>query len=173
MNSLAGYELRLKKAEEKLESRKKDNDDTKLLLLSAESRLKFLQDTEKNMEGYQGSVKAVLKEYSRGTLTGIHGTLSSLIEVKEKYQTAVETALGNAIQDIVTDTENDAKRAINFLKENRQGRATFLPISAGSISIWMTCAFGAKLARFPVNRSSNRAPIFSNTSQSQIAVFAV
>ena len=130
VNSLAGYELRLKKAEEKLESRKKDNDDTKLQLLSAESRLKFLQDTEKNMEGYQGSVKAVLKEYSRGTLTGIHGTLSSLIEVKEKYQTAVETALGNAIQDIVTDTENDAKKAINMLKSSHGGRATFLPLNA-------------------------------------------
>ena len=130
VNALAGYEIRLKKAEEKLESRKKDNDDTKLQLLSAESRLKFLQDTEKNMEGYQGSVKAVLKEYSRGTLTGIHGTLSSLIEVKEKYQTAVETALGNAIQDIVTDTENDAKKAINMLKSSHGGRATFLPLNA-------------------------------------------
>lgn len=130
INAVSGYELRLKKAEEKLENRKKDNDEIKLKLLSAESRLKFLQDTEKNMEGYQGSVKAVLKEYSRGTLTGIHGTLSSLIDVKEKYQTAVETALGNAIQDIVTDTENDAKKAINMLKSSHGGRATFLPLNA-------------------------------------------
>ncbi len=130
INAVSGYELRLKKSEEKLESRKKDNDEIKLQLLSAESRLKFLQDTEKNMEGYQGSVKAVLKEYSRGTLTGIHGTLSSLIEVKEEYQTAVETALGNAIQDIVTDTENDAKKAINMLKSSHGGRATFLPLNA-------------------------------------------
>ena len=130
VNAVAGYELRLRKSEEKLESRKKDNDEAKLQLLSAESRLKFLQDTEKNMEGYQGSVKAVLREFSRGTLTGIHGTLSSLIEVKEKYQTAVETALGNAIQDIVTDTENDAKKAINMLKNSHGGRATFLPLNA-------------------------------------------
>ena len=130
INAVSGYELRLKKAEEKLDNRKKDNDEIKLQLLSSESRLKFLQDTEKNMEGYQGSVKAVLKEYSRGTLTGIHGTLSSLIEVKEEYQTAVETALGNAIQDIVTDTENDAKKAINMLKSSHGGRATFLPLNA-------------------------------------------
>ena len=82
------------------------------------------------MEGYQGSVKAVLKEYSRGTLTGIRGTLSNLIEVKEKYQTAIETALGNAIQDIVTETENDAKKAINMLKNSSSGRATFLPLNA-------------------------------------------
>ncbi len=129
-NSVAGYEIRLRKAEERLDSRKKDNEELKLSLLSKESRLKFLQDTEKNMEGYQGSVKAVLREHSRGTLTGIRGTLSTLINVDEKYQTAVETALGNAIQDIVTETENDAKKAINMLKHSSAGRATFLPINA-------------------------------------------
>lgn len=129
-NMASGYELRLRKAEERLEARKKENEELKLTLLSKESRLKFLQDTEKNMEGYQGSVKAVLKEFSRGTLTGIKGTVSNLIEVNEKYQTAVETALGNAIQDIVTETENDAKKAINMLKNSSQGRATFLPLNA-------------------------------------------
>ncbi len=129
-NMVSGYELRLKKAEEKLENRKKENEELKLTLLSKESRLKFLQDTEKNMEGYQGSVKAVLREFSRGTLTGIRGTVSGLIEVNEKYQTAVETALGNAIQDIVTETENDAKKAINMLKSSSAGRATFLPLNA-------------------------------------------
>ncbi len=129
-NSVAGYEIRLRKAEERLDSRKKDNEELKLSLLSKESRLKFLQDTEKNMEGYQGSVKAVLREHSRGTLTGIRGTLSTLINVDEKYQTAVETALGNAIQDIVTETENDAKKAINMLKHSSAGRATFLPLNA-------------------------------------------
>ncbi len=129
-NGIAGYEMLLRKAEDKLEARKKENEDIKLKLLESESRLRFLEDTEKNMEGYQGSVKAVLKEFSRGTLTGIRGTLSNLIEVKEEYQTAVETALGNAIQDIVTDTENDAKKAINMLKNSRGGRATFLPLNA-------------------------------------------
>ncbi len=129
-NAVSGYELRLKKAEDRLENRKKDNEQLKLELLSKESRLKFLQDTEKNMEGYQGSVKAVLREYSRGTLTGIRGTLSNLIKVREEYQTAVETALGNAIQDIVTETENDAKKAINMLKNSSAGRATFLPLNA-------------------------------------------
>lgn len=129
-NMLAGYELRLKKAEERYDARKKDNEDAKLTLLSAQSRLKFLQDTEKNMEGYGGSVKAVLKEYSRGTLTGIRGTISNLIEVKEQYQTAIETALGSSIQDIVTETENDAKKAINMLKSTHGGRATFLPLNS-------------------------------------------
>lgn len=130
INMASGYELRLKKAEERYEKRKKENEEIKLTLLSSESRLRFLQDTEKNMEGYQGSVKAVLKEFSRGTLTGIRGTVSSLIDVKEKYQTAIETALGNAIQDIITETENDAKKAINMLKNSSSGRATFLPLNS-------------------------------------------
>ena len=130
INAVSGYELKVRKAEERLESRKKENEELKLALLSKESRLKFLQDTEKNMEGYQGSVKAVLREHSRGTLTGIRGTLSTLINVDERYQTAVETALGNAIQDIVTETENDAKKAINMLKNSSAGRATFLPLNA-------------------------------------------
>ena len=66
----------------------------------------------------------------RGTLRGIHGTLSQLISVPEKYATAIETAFGASIQFIVTDTEHDAKRAISYLKENRAGRATFLPMTA-------------------------------------------
>ncbi|MEG1846689.1 MAG: chromosome segregation protein SMC, partial [Oscillospiraceae bacterium] len=75
-------------------------------------------------------VKAVMREAKRGSLRGIHGALSQLITVKDKYSVAIETALGAAIQNIVTDTENDAKRAINYLKENKVGRATFLPIAA-------------------------------------------
>lgn len=129
-NMRAGYELKLRKAEEDADKAKKDSEDKKLLLLSKQSRLKFLQDTEKNMEGYQGSVKAVLRDFRRGTLTGIRDTFVNLIDVDEKYQTAIETALGNAVQDIVTDTEQDAKKAINMLKHTSAGRATFLPLDA-------------------------------------------
>lgn len=129
-NKVSGYALRVNKAVEKTEDLKTAHEKAKLELLSKQQRLKFLEDTEKNREGYQGSVKAVLREASRGTLTGIRGTLIDLIRVEEDYQTAVETALGNAIQDIVTETEQDAKRAINMLKNANAGRATFLPISS-------------------------------------------
>ena len=129
-NMSAGLALRLKKAETRSEDRKEEYENEKLRLMQINSRLKFLQDTEKSMDGYQGSVKSVLREKERGTLRGIHGTVFSLISVEEKYRTAIETALGNAIQDIVTDNENDAKRAINHLKETGGGRATFMPISA-------------------------------------------
>ena len=129
-NIYSGFSLRLKKAGEKEEKAKEEYENKKLELLQKQSRLKFLEDTEKNMEGYQGSVKAVMKEKARGTLRGIRGTVLQLISVKPEYTLAIETALGNSIQDIVTDTENDAKRAINMLKDTNAGRATFLPINA-------------------------------------------
>ena len=129
-NMSAGISLRMKKAETRVEDRKAEHENEKLRLMRINSRLKFLQDTEQSMDGYQGSVKSVLREKERGTLHGIHGTVFSLISVEEKYRTAIETALGNAIQDIVTDTENDAKRAINHLKDTGGGRATFMRISA-------------------------------------------
>ncbi len=129
-NMAAGVNLRLKKAEARTEERKNEYENEKLNLMRINSRLKFLQDTEKSMDGYQGSVKAVMREKERGTLTGIRGTVFQLISVEEQYRTAIETALGNAIQDIVTDTENDAKRAINHLKQTGGGRATFMPISS-------------------------------------------
>lgn len=129
-NVVKGFELREANASKKLETAKTELENRKLDLLSKQSRLKFLEDTEKNMEGYQGSVKAVLRDAGRGILTGIRGTVLQLIHVEEEYQTAIETALGNAIQDIVTATENDAKKAINMLKNSNSGRATFMPVSS-------------------------------------------
>ena len=123
---------------EKLENAMKDAEkavaDAEENVVSIENSIRgyarMLEDLEKNMEGYAGSVKAVIKEARRGTLRGIHGPLSQLISVPEKYSAAIETALGAAVQFIVVDTEEDAKRGIEYLKNNRGGRATFLPISA-------------------------------------------
>jgi chromosome segregation protein len=129
-NSMSGYQMRVIKRREKVESMKKELDSLNLDIHQKNARIKMLEDLEKNMEGYSGSVRAVMREAKRGTLRGIHGPVSQLINVSEKYATAVETALGAAVQNIVTDSENDAKRAINFLKESRAGRATFLPITA-------------------------------------------
>ena len=129
-NTLTGYSLRVASRREKAEKKKEEYENKKLTLSARQSRLAILEDTEKSMEGYQGSVKAVMREVRRGTLTGIHGTLSQLISVEDAYSTAIETALGNAIQDIVSETENDAKRAIAVLKSTNAGRATFLPLTA-------------------------------------------
>ena len=90
----------------------------------------MLSDLEKNMEGYSGAVKAVMKRAESKALSGIHGPLSQLIQVDNEYSTAVEVALGAAMQNIVASTEADAKRAIYYLKDNHLGRATFLPITS-------------------------------------------
>ena len=93
-------------------------------------RAKMLLDLEKNMEGFSGAVKAVMRQAQNKALSGIHGPLSQLITVDNEYSVAVEVALGAAMQNIVVGNEADAKRAIYYLKNKRVGRATFLPISA-------------------------------------------
>ncbi len=92
-------------------------------------KAKMLEDLERNLEGFAHSVKAVMKEAQGGRLTGIHGPVSRVIQVPREYSTAVETALGAAMQNIVTEDENAAKSAIAFLKNSNGGRATFLPLT--------------------------------------------
>ncbi len=129
-NSVSGIELLAKTRLDKLNKLKEQENNLKNDLQVKTSRFNMLSDLEKNMEGYQGSVKSVMREVSRQTLKGIHAPVSQLITVKDKYSLAIETALGAALQNIVTDTENDAKKAIGFLKESHAGRATFLPLTA-------------------------------------------
>ncbi|MCL2507828.1 MAG: chromosome segregation protein SMC [Oscillospiraceae bacterium] len=129
-NAVSGYQLRAKNRREKVNELKEKIDRINLDIHQKRTRARMLDDLEKNMEGYAGSVKAVIRESKRGTLRGIHGTVSQLISVDEKYAVAAETAFGAAIQNVVTDSENDAKKAIAFLKETNAGRATFLPITA-------------------------------------------
>ena len=105
-----------------------------------ESRLKFLIETEKEKEGFNKTIKSLLlacdKDLSLGNCS--EGVLSELISVPEKYQVAIEMALGMALQNIVTKTENDAKKLVEYLRTNNLGRATFLP---------MTSVKGKKLER--------------------------
>lgn len=129
-NAMRGYSMRLDSRRTRAEKRKQEQDALELDLKQKASRIHMLEDMEKNMEGYAGSVRAVMREARRGSLRGIHGALSQLISVPEQYAVAIETAFGASLQNIVTDTENDAKRAIQFLKETKGGRATFLPLSA-------------------------------------------
>ena len=129
-NSLSGIELLATKRLEKLEKLKEQENALRNEKHIKESRLAMLSDLEKNMEGYQGSVKSVMREVKRGVLKGIHAPVSQIINVKDKYSLAIETALGNQIQNIITDSENDAKKAIGYLKESHAGRATFLPLTA-------------------------------------------
>ena len=97
-----------------------------------ESRLKFLQETEREKEGYIKSVKSLLLGCDKdATLKkGSHGVLANIINSPKEYETAIEMALGAAAQNIVTDTENDAKKMVEYLRNNNLGRASFLPIAS-------------------------------------------
>ena len=128
-NILSGYKLMLTGKEQSVNEVQDKFNNLNFDLESKKRRVQMLIDMQKNMEGYSQAVKSVINESEKGILRGIHGTVSSLIKVDKQYTIAIETALGNAIGDIVVDNESDAKRAIKFLKDNHLGRATFLPIA--------------------------------------------
>ena len=92
------------------------------------SRLEALSNLTERYEGYGGSVKKVMEQKEKNP--GIIGVVADIVKVEKKYETAIETALGGNIQNIVTDDEDTAKKMIRFLKENRLGRATFLPLTS-------------------------------------------
>lgn len=129
-NSLSGYRLKLKSKTDKADALKDKLEKANRILAEKQSKARMLSDLEKNMEGYSGAVKAVMKRAESKALSGIHGPLSQLIQVDNEYSTAIEVALGAAMQNIVASTEADAKRAIYYLKDNHLGRATFLPITS-------------------------------------------
>ena len=91
------------------------------------SRLESLRNLTERYEGYGSSIRRVMEQKSR--IPGIHGVVADLISTSKKYETAIETALGGSIQNIVTDREETAKELIEYLKKNRYGRATFLPLT--------------------------------------------
>lgn len=128
-NSIKGLELKRSSKDERLNELKDKAD--KLMLDAGEKsrRAKVLYDLEQNMEGFSHSVKTVMNSSKAGALKGIKGPVSRIISVPTEYAVAVETALGYAMQNIVTATEEDAKRAIAHLKQNKAGRATFLPVN--------------------------------------------
>ncbi len=129
-NCVKGLSMKLENLENKADALKKELDEKSFDQQRTASKINMLSELEKNMEGYSGAVKKVIKESEKGSLRGIHGTVSQLISVKSEYAVAIETALGNAVQHIVTDTQQDAKAAVNYLKSTSAGRATFLPIDA-------------------------------------------
>lgn len=92
------------------------------------SRLESLRNITERYDGYGNSIRRVMEQKDK--IPGIRGVVADLIQVKKEYETAIETALGGSIQNIVTNNEQTAKTMIEFLKRNRYGRATFLPMSS-------------------------------------------
>lgn len=93
-----------------------------------QSRLESLKNIAERYEGYGNSIRRIMEK--KETESGIHGVVADLIQVKKQYETAIETALSSNVQNIVTEDEETAKRMIRYLKENRYGRATFLPLTS-------------------------------------------
>lgn len=95
------------------------------------SKKSVLEDMENDFEGYNRSVKSVMTAHSKGALQNykIYGPLSNLVSTDKRYVTAIEVAMASVSQNIVTENEQDAKSAIKYLKDNRLGRATFMPVS--------------------------------------------
>lgn len=128
-NSIEGLELKLA-SKEKRKSELKNESDRLILDVNEHLRkISFLENLERNLEGFSKSVKTVVKASESGKLRGIFGPVSRVITVPKKYGVAIETALGGAMQNIVVNTDEDAKQAIRYLKSVDGGRATFLPLN--------------------------------------------
>lgn len=129
-NKLSGLEMLYKSRKNGFEQAKAEFEKALYELKDRQQRRKILTDLENNMEGFAGSVKLVLKAGKQGRISGVLGTVAQNIGVKPEYAVAVETALGGAMQNIIVENEDIAKRCIRFLKEQRGGRATFLPLTS-------------------------------------------
>ncbi len=134
-NVIAGYRMRAQSREkttaELSDLRTRLTIDAK----SMDGRIAMLAEMEKEYEGFNKAVKAVMRESERGTLRGIHGPVGNLVHADDRFALAIETALGGAMQDIVVNDTECGRAAIEMLKRRDSGRATFRPISTmrGSI----------------------------------------
>ena len=128
-NSIKGLELKIASRTKKRDELKSTADSLMLDAQEKSRRAKLLEDLSANYEGFYNSVKTIMKEAKKGTVSGICGPVSQLIKVPSEYNVAMEVALGSKMQNIVTLTDEDAKRAIKTLKKLDAGRATFLPIT--------------------------------------------
>ena len=124
----AEIEERLAGLREELAAKDKKLRDTQVTYHQDKSKLEALNNLTERYEGYGGSVKRVMEQKERHS--GIIGVVADIIKVEKKYETAIETALGSSIQNVVTKDEETAKEMIAYLKQTRGGRATFLPLTS-------------------------------------------
>ncbi|MBP3603542.1 MAG: chromosome segregation protein SMC [Lachnospiraceae bacterium] len=127
-DTITSKEEKLSLMKEELAGKDQKLRDTQVNYHQEKSKLEALSNLTERYEGYGGSVKKVMEQKEKEK--GIIGVVADIIKVAPKYETAIETALGGNIQNIVTDDEETAKRMIAFLKQNKGGRATFLPLTS-------------------------------------------
>ncbi len=129
INRISAWKMKARNRQQKAKQLGEQVNRLKMEDNNLRGRVKMLSEMEKVYEGYSKAVKVVMAEAKRGTLVHIRGPVAGLIRVPDAYTVAIEIALGGAMQNIVVDTEEDGKRAINWLKRRDAGRATFLPLS--------------------------------------------
>ncbi len=129
-NKLNGFNLLLERKSNQLESAKNEFSQTDMKIRELKQKSQLLSDLENSMEGFAHSVKEIVRAGKNRQISGIRGTVAQLIKVDTKYSVAIETALGAALQNVIVENEDTAKRCINLLKEQNAGRATFLPITS-------------------------------------------
>lgn len=129
-NRLSGFEKLYSSKAEKLEKANQEFSQNDIKLRENQQKLNLLHDLENSMEGFAYSVKNIIKASKQGRLSGVYGSVAQIISVEPKYNVAIETALGGALQNIVVESEETAKRGIRLLKETKTGRATFLPVTS-------------------------------------------
>ena len=125
-----GLRLKLEGREKKLSALAQEEAKLSSQISERTQKQKLLSAMEQSLDGYAYSVKEILKRAKSGVLSGICGTVSQIIRTDDVYATAIETALASSMQNLVTETEADAKAAIRLLQKENLGRATFLPISS-------------------------------------------
>jgi len=129
-NKLSGYSKLLEARLEKLSAARAEHSKIEFEIREKQQKIKLLSDLENSMEGFGHSVKEIVRAGKNAAISGIKGTVAQLIKVDDKYAAAIETALGGALQNVVVENEETAKRCIRFLKERNLGRATFLPVTS-------------------------------------------
>lgn len=158
-----GLLMKKNSASARLEEAQKKRRDNLSAQRQARDRIRLLTELENNMDGFSQSVKTVLKKAGEGALRGILGSVSQIISVEKGYETAVEVALGYALQNVVVEDEGAAKRAIEYLKANRAGRATFLPLDTVRPSVFReSLPRWARTGDSVVKARDRYAPVISN-----------
>ncbi|MEG0895635.1 MAG: hypothetical protein RSE93_07940, partial [Oscillospiraceae bacterium] len=129
-NMLSGQKIKLDSRNNKLFNFKQQAEEISLSIKEKRQKMNLLEGLEASLEGFSYSVKEILKRAKNGVVNGVLGTVSQLINVKAEYSTAIETALGISMQNVVVQDESSAKSAIHLLVQQNLGRATFLPITS-------------------------------------------
>ena len=162
-NIRAGLELKLKSRRAALEEADRAEQQLNRELDAARQRLSVLRELEKNMDGYQNSVKTVMRAASARRLRGIIGPVSSILRVEPGREVAIETALGGALQNIVVENEAAAKAGIALLRSENAGRATFLPLDTVQPGVFRGKLSGsARLASSLVQADARYSDIVSH-----------